>query len=164
MPPTTTHANTLNKLSLMKFKKVALQAKCRELGHRVTGNKSELVDRILSGKAKTIRRPTLLSLKKRSEKLESIMSSFEGATREIKNYTWANRERSVSNARRLDELENIVRRNTGQIESIMTRRTTKASIEVKNVMASLSPHQQHQLLNSFLRSNQKNDRLRRLQK
>ena len=46
-------SNVLEKKKLMKLKKVDLQAKCKQLGHRVSGNKSELCDRILSGAAKS---------------------------------------------------------------------------------------------------------------
>jgi hypothetical protein len=53
VPSSCDAANVLEKKKLMKLKKVELQAKCKELGHRVTGNKSELCDRILSGAAKS---------------------------------------------------------------------------------------------------------------
>lgn len=53
VPSSCEAANVLEKKKLMKLKKVDLQSKCKELGHRVTGNKSELCDRILSGAAKT---------------------------------------------------------------------------------------------------------------
>lgn len=43
----------VEKKKLMKLKKSELQDKCKELGHRVSGNKEVLVDRILSGKVDT---------------------------------------------------------------------------------------------------------------
>jgi hypothetical protein len=51
--PTCEAAEIVEKKKLMKLKKSELQGKCKELGHRVSGNKELLVGRILSGKANT---------------------------------------------------------------------------------------------------------------
>lgn len=44
-------ASTFERGRLMKMKRVELQEKCRGLGHPVSGTKTKLVDRILSGRA-----------------------------------------------------------------------------------------------------------------